>query len=161
MVDVAQNIPIRNAPIIHDDGTATQSFWSFLQTLWLRTGSAAGVLSAMIQATATAALAAANAALVQAALSLKKASNLSDLANASDARDNLGLGPIATSATVIGWEDPTGAGSRATFNMDLALPVGVAYSQAEVLAIANQVIVLQKRLGQLVLDEKTVKTIGA
>jgi hypothetical protein len=159
MPDVAQNFPA-GGPVVHPDGNPTNSWRAFFQTLWIRTGQATGVLSAAIQATADAALANANAALVQAALSLKKASNLSDLANTGTARDNLGLGPIATSATVPGWADPTGAGSRASFNMDLALPVGAAYNQAEMTAIANQVIVLQKRLGQLVLDEKTVKTIG-
>lgn len=57
---------------------------------------------------------------------------------------NLGIGS--------GWAVPTGAGSRATFNMNATFPVSNPPTQAEVQAIAAQVVVLQKRVGQLELD---------
>lgn len=51
-----------------------------------------------------------------------------------------------------GWAVPSGTGSRATFNMDAAFPVSNPPTQAEVQAIAAQVVVLQKRVGQLEQD---------
>lgn len=167
MVDLNQGFPIPSTPLVDKEGVITREWLFFLQAVFNRTGGAAGVDTAEVQiiaddalATADAALIAANAAQADADASLKIASNLGDVASAASSRNNLGLGPIATSATVTGWVDPAGTGSRATFDMDLALPVGAAYAQAEVTAIANQVIVLQKRLGQLILDQITVKTIG-
>lgn len=148
-------------------GQATRAWFLFLVALFQRTGEAQGVDLLALQAETVTALANSIAALAAAATaqgganaSLKIIQNLADLANAATARTNLGLTALATAAPVAGWVDPTGAGSRATFDMNLALPAGAAYSQAEVTAIANQVIVLQKRLGQLVLDEKTVGTIS-
>lgn len=149
-------------------GIATRPWLLFLIALWKRTGSAAGIDLIALQAeadaafalataaTAAAAAAAASAAAAQggADASLKIANNLSDVADVSTSRTNLQIGPATA-----GWVDPTGAGSRATFDMNLALPAGAAYSQAEVTAIANQVIVLQKRLGQLELDLITAQAI--
>lgn len=142
-------------------GRATRSWFLFLVALWRRTGSAAGVDILALQAEADAALAAAIAAGVAAGTaqagadaSLKIANNLSDVNNVTTSRTNLQIGPATG-----GWVDPTGAGSRATFDMNTALPVGAGYSQAEVTAIAAQVIVLQKELGQLILDQITAKTI--
>lgn len=60
----------------------------------------------------------------------------------------------------LGWIAPAGAGSRATFNMNVAFPVSNPPTQAEVQAIAAQVMILQKRLGQLILDELDIGTIG-
>lgn len=56
--------------------------------------------------------------------------------------------------TVSGWVTPSGTGSRATFNMDAVFPVSAGPTQAEVQAIAAQVVVLQKRLGQFIIDSK-------
>lgn len=149
-------------------GFATRATFLFLLALWRRTGSAQGVdilavqaeadaafaLATTAAADAAAAQASANAAQAGADASLKIAANLGDVADVDASRGNLNIGPATA-----GWVDPTGAGSRATFDMNLALPAGAAYSQAEVTAIANQVVVLQKRLGQLILDEITAKTI--
>lgn len=143
-------------------GLATRQWYLFLVALWKRTGSASGVDLLALQAEADAAFALATAALAAAATaqggadaSLKIANNLSDVANVNTSRANLNIGPATA-----GWVDPTGTGSRATFDMDTALPVGAAYSQAEVTAIADQVVILQKRLGQLILDEIIAKTIA-
>lgn len=142
-------------------GLANRTWFLFLSALWKRTGSAQGIDILAVQAEAdaaftqsTAALAAAAAAQGGADASLKIANNLSDVNNVTTSRTNLQIGPATG-----GWVDPTGTGSRATFNMDLLLPVGAGYSQAEVTAIANQVIVLQKRLGQLELDLIMAKAI--
>lgn len=163
-------IPVpASQPIADRNGVLTRDWFLFLVALFRRTGDAQGVDVLAIQAAAAAATAAAAVATAAAAAataaaataqaganaSLKIAADLSDLASVAAARANLAIGPATA-----GWVDPTGTGSRATFDMDLALPVGGAYSQAEVTAIANQVIALQKRLGRLVLDEITAKTIA-
>lgn len=59
-----------------------------------------------------------------------------------------------------GWDNPTGTGSRATFDMDAAFPVSNPPTQAEVQAIAAQLVIVQKRLGQLIDDQLSAKTIG-
>lgn len=59
-----------------------------------------------------------------------------------------------------GWVAPTGAGSRATFNMDAAFPVSNPPTQAEVVAIRDQLIIVQKRLGQLIEDQLDAGTIA-
>lgn len=149
-------------------GVITRSWFLLVTALFRRTGDAQGVDVLAVQAeaqaaftlagtantNATAAAAAAAAAQGGADASLKIAANLGDVANVTTSRTNLQIGPATA-----GWADPTGAGSRATFDMDLALPAGAAYSQAEMTAVANQVIVLQKRLGQLELDLITAKAI--
>lgn len=142
-------------------GVVTRAWFLLFTAIWRRTGSAQGVNveaveaeAAAASALAVAALAAANLAQAGANASLKKANDLNDVNSVATSRANLQIG-----TAVAGWVDPTGTGSRATFDMDLALPAGGAYSQAEVTAIANQVIVLQKRLGQLELDLITNKAI--
>lgn len=151
-----------------DTGVPTQSFFQYLVVLFRRTGDAQGVDVVAVQAAANAATAAAAAATAAAAIataaaaaaqgganaSLKIAANLSDVADVNTSRTNLSIGPATA-----GWVDPTGTGARTTFDMDLALPVGAVYSQAEVTALANQLVILQKRLGRLVLDEIAAKTI--
>lgn len=59
-----------------------------------------------------------------------------------------------------GWVAPTGVGSSATFNMNAAFPVSNPPTQAEVQAIAAQVVILQKRLGQLIIDQLNSGQIG-
>lgn len=165
---ISRPVPVPQTEVVDGKRMMTIDWYNFFTTLWTRTGSAPGVDLATVEAEATAALAAsaaavaaataaqatATAALAAAAQKLAILQNLADLNNVNAARGNLNIGPATA-----GWVDPTGAGSRATFNMSLALPVGAAYSQAEVTVIANQVIVLQKALGQLILDEITAKTI--
>ena len=142
-------------------GVVTRAWLLFLIALWNRTGQAAGVDLIALQAEADAAFAAATAAAAAAAAaqggadaSLKIAANLSDVANVTTSRTNLQIGPATA-----GWVDPTGTGSRATFDMDAAFPVSNPPTQAEVQAIVGQLTILQKRLGQLTLDEITAKTI--
>lgn len=61
----------------------------------------------------------------------------------------------------LGWSNPTGVnGSRGSFDMDLAFSVSNPPTQAEVLAIATQVVVLQQRLGQLILDQIDIGVIA-
>lgn len=54
---------------------------------------------------------------------------------------------------------PTGTLNRATFVSNPARPVGVGYSQAEVTAISDQVIVLGERLAALIIDSQGVGVI--
>lgn len=70
--------------------------------------------------------------------------------NVFTATRNLGIGGP--------WTLPNGTGSRAAFNMDAAFPVSAAPTQAEVQAIAAQVVILQKRLGQLIIDQRDAGT---
>lgn len=152
-----------SARFVQPDGTATPEFRTFLQSIYSAGGNLTAIAAqaAAAVAASTAAVATANNALAQANASLKKAQNLADLVDAAVARDNLGLGSIVLGDTQPGWADPTGAGSRATFNMNLLLPVSNPPTQAEVTAIAAQVIVLQKRMGQTVLDLKTATVLGS
>lgn len=58
------------------------------------------------------------------------------------------------------WTDPTGTGSRATFNMDFTTAVSNPPTQAEVTAIRDQLVIVQKRLGQLVIDLQAAGVLG-
>lgn len=58
-----------------------------------------------------------------------------------------------------GWAVPTGAGSRATFDMNAAYPVSNPPTQAEVQAIAAGLVEVRKRLGQLEIDQLDAGTI--
>ncbi len=60
---------------------------------------------------------------------------------------------------IISWALPTGAGSRATFNMDTAYPVSNPPTQVEVQAIAAGLVEARKRLGQLIIDQVDAGTI--
>lgn len=154
MVDVAQNLPAPNETWFDPkSGVPTVTFYRFMLSLWNRTGGGTGGDIDEVRATADAALADANA-------SLKIVLNLSDLANDITARANLGLSDLATALPVTGWIDPTGAGSRAAFDMNWTTTVGAAYSQAEATAIRDQLIAVQKRLGQVILDQIAVGTLG-
>lgn len=167
-IDPQQSFPVGTAQIADPDtGAVTQVWRQFFLSLWQRTGGGQGLLSDQIKAlaelaliTASAAATTAGNALAQAAASLKKADNLSDLNNVATARSNLGLGPTATSATIAGWGDPTGTGSRAAFDMDWTTTVSVTPTQGQVEDIRDQLIAVQKALGQLVVDQTTFKSIG-
>jgi hypothetical protein len=63
---------------------------------------------------------------------------------------------IAPAAT--GWVAPTGTGSRASINENFTTTVSNPPTQAEMTALRDQVIALQKALGQLIID---LSTIGA
>jgi hypothetical protein len=55
---------------------------------------------------------------------------------------------------------PTGTLLRTTFVSNPALPVGAGYSQAEVTAIRDQVIVLGERIAALIVDSQAVGVIA-
>lgn len=63
--------------------------------------------------------------------------------------------------TVGGWVNPTGAGSRATFDMNWTTAISNPPTQSEVLSVRNQLIAVQKAVGQLVIDSKTSGTLGS
>jgi hypothetical protein len=58
-----------------------------------------------------------------------------------------------------GWTAPTGTVSRATFDADWTTAVSNPPTQAEVAAIRDQVIVIQKRLAALEIDSLSIGTI--
>lgn len=160
-VNVATGIPPQPAPLADNKGVTTPIWYQFFVQLFVRSGGGSGVDVATVAAAAAAAQTTANAALVQAAASLKKAANLSDLTNQVTARGNLSLGPIATSATVGGWSAPTGGPfSRAAIDGGFTQTSAAAYSQADTQALINQVEALSLALAQLIVDQTTVKTIG-
>lgn len=164
---IATNYPALTAPMVDRDGKITQGWRIFFQALWVRTGAAPGLLvqqaiddAAAAMAEATLAFNAATTALAAANASLKKVQNLADLADVPTARNNLGLTALATAAAVLGWADPTGTGSRLSFDMDYLPPVSNPPTTGDVTLIRNQLFAIQKALGQLILDQKTVGTIG-
>lgn len=58
------------------------------------------------------------------------------------------------------WTAPTGSGSRATFNMDWTQVISNPPTQGEVESIRNQLVIVQKRLGQLIIDLRTAGVLG-
>lgn len=62
---------------------------------------------------------------------------------------------------ITGWGTPTGTIARTTFNANPTLNVGAAYSQAELTAIRDHLIVVSQRLGAYVTDGITHGYIGA
>lgn len=151
MVSLVQPFVNLSTPMVDKNGVLTSYWQQFFQALWTRTGSAEGASTSDALTLATAAFALASAALA-------KVQNLNDLPNKATARTNLGLHALATALPVAGWIDPTGTGSRATFDMDWTQAISVAYVQAEVVALRDQIVVIQKRLGQVILDDKTIGT---
>lgn len=67
-----------------------------------------------------------------------------------------GWAELVSTVAVPGWVNPTGTGSTATFDMDFTTLVSNPPTQAQVGALRDQVIKLQKALGQLILDSKTL-----
>jgi hypothetical protein len=61
---------------------------------------------------------------------------------------------------VTGWVAPTGTVSRDTFDADWTTTVSNPPTQAQVTAIRDQVIVLQKRLAALEQDSLSIGTIS-
>jgi hypothetical protein len=59
-----------------------------------------------------------------------------------------------------GWVPPTGTVSRATFDADWTVAISDPPTQAEVEAVRDQVIVLQKRLAALEQDSLSIGTIS-
>lgn len=60
-----------------------------------------------------------------------------------------------------GWGTPTGgAGSRAAISTTFTTPVSNPPTQAEMIAVRDQVIALQQALGQLIIDLETVGVIA-
>lgn len=164
---IATNYPALTAPMVNDRGQITQAWRIFFQALWVRTGAAPGLLvqqaiddAAAALAAATIAFNTATTALAAANASLKKDQNLGDLADVPTARDNLGLTALAIAVAVGGWDDPTGTGSRVSFDMDYLPPVSNPPTTGDVTLIRNQLFAIQKALGQLILDQKSVGTIG-
>lgn len=65
------------------------------------------------------------------------------------------------SGPISGWATPpaSGTGSNATFDMNWTTTVSNPPTQAQVTAVRDQLIVVQKRLGQLLADLQTYGTI--
>lgn len=154
MVDnTSTNFPNSKTKFTTDEGILTKEASVLLRALWNRTGGGTGGDLAAVRATADAALASATA-------SLKKVSNLGDLTLPATARTNLGLGSVALGNTVAGWTNPTGAGSRATFDANWTTVVSNPPTQSEVGNVRDQLVIVQKRLAQLILDAETAKVIS-
>ena len=144
------NFPIAGNIFVDGNGVLTKQSFTLLRTLWQNSNGASIVA---VQTTADAALALAQSALQQ-------AKDLSDLANVPAARGNLGLGSVALGNTVPGWAAPTGSGSRASFNANASTTAGASYTQAQVQAINDQLVAVQKALAQLILDAESAKLIS-
>lgn len=155
MIDnTSTNFPIDKVRFTEpESGQLTKEARTLLRTLWNRTGGGTGADIASVRAIAEAALASADA-------SLKIAANLADVANAANSRLNLGLGSVALGNTVSGWTDPTGTGSRAAIDADWTTAVANPPTQAQVTAIRNQLIAVQKALAQLILDAESAQVIS-
>lgn len=159
MVDsTSTNFPIDKAKFVEpESGQLTKEARTLLRALWNRTGGGTGADLAAVKITADAALVLAGTANSTA---LKKAANLSDLADAAAARGNLALGSVALGDTVPGWANPVGTGSRAAINADFVQTAAVAYSQSDYQQVIDQLIAVQKALAQLLLDAKSAKVIS-
>lgn len=159
MVDnTSTNFPIDKMRFVQEEsGFLTKEARTLLRALWNRTGGGTGGNIAAVSAVANAALLLAGTANTTA---LKKAANLSDVANAGASRGNLGLGSIALGNTVPGWANPTGTGSRAAINADFTQTAGAAYSQSDYQAVITQLVAVQKALAQLLLDAESAKVIS-
>jgi len=101
-----QGLPNASDPLVDKDRRITNTWYSLMRALWIRTGQSLGVVtqSAVDAAAAAAAAAliaqlAAQVAQLAANASLKKTSNLSDVADTAISRSNLGLGSAATHDT--------------------------------------------------------------
>lgn len=143
-----------NLGVINAAGAQTTANLGVLNANAAQTTADAGV------ATATTATAAAATAQAGADASLKIANNLSDLAVVATAQANLGLGPIATSATATGWSGAIGTMDRSTFNGSFTQTASATYVQAELAAVSGQVTTLSHRMAALITDLIATKTIG-
>lgn len=151
-----QGFTALSAPLVDEDRRITPAWQYLLQDLWNRTGSGAGISSAEVQTEAAGALSAASGAQSTANTAISAAGTAQGTATAAQGAANAALA-LASSAlqggnAVAGWVDPTGAGSRGTFDMNFAPVVSSPPTQAEVQAIVAQLVLVQKRLGQLELD---------
>lgn len=159
MVDnTSTNFPIdRMRAVDQETGQFSKEARTLLRALWNRTGGGTGANVAAVKITADAALVLATTANTTA---LKKAANLSDLASVGTSRGNLGLGSVALGNTVAGWTNPTGTGSRAAINANASTTASATYVQAELQAVNDQLVAVQKALAQLLLDAESAKVIG-
>lgn len=159
--NTSTNFPIDKMRFVQEDsGFLTKEARTLLRALWNRTGGGTGAATQEAIALANAAQATANAATVSSAASLKKDSNLSDVADAATSRDNLGLGSVALGNTVLGWTNPTGTGSRAPIDANFTVTASATYSQTQLQAINDQLVSVQKALAQLLLDAESAKVIS-
>lgn len=158
MVDnTSTNFPNSKTRFTTEEGLLTKEGSVLLRALWNRTGGGTGADLAVVKATADAAAAAVVALNLA---TMKKAANLSDVANVPTSRNNLGLGSVALGNTVAGWVDPAGTGSRAAINADFTQTAGAIYSQSDYQAVIDQLLAVQKALAQLILDNKSARVIS-
>lgn len=159
MVDnTSTNFPIdRMRAVDQETGQFSKEARTLLRTLWNRTGGGTGGDIAAVSAVANSALALAGTANTTA---LKKAANLSDVANVPFSRNNLGLGSVALGNTIPGWTNPTGTGSRASFDANASITASGTYNQTQVQALNDQLVAVQKALAQLILDAESAKVIS-
>lgn len=155
-----QDFPNIGAPFVDELRSISAPWRYLLQALWARTGNAPGVTSESIAQTADDAEANSIAALAAAGNAVSTANGASATATAAQGTANSALALANTSLqegdAVAGWASPTGTGSRATFDMDWTQAISNPPTQGEVQALVAQIIVLQKRLGQLELDLLTL-----
>lgn len=99
MSGTSSPFPVPTAPVVNSAGQLTHAWWYFLQTLFTRTGGAAGINVATLQTEITAVTVTANTALTTANAASAAANAAQAAANAAQATANAAQAAATSAAT--------------------------------------------------------------